>query len=1239
MKSIVSSCRDRFLHGKHARRAAACIFTVLVAAAALIVFFSLSSVGKAQTQEYYCKEEEHIHSEEAGCYKKVLACGFDENIDDIKGNINFEGKHIHTDGCYERVLVCSIPEHRHTDECLTNADNEKNNDCRETVPAETDNKKSLKFEGDGFTSEVEYTAEAAIPDGAELLVKEYDRESETYKKRYAAAASELELKDTAADFRLFDVGIYADGEKTEPSGEVNVTFVFENAEEENVCSVIHFDKKNNEVLDFEEAFDNGNSTISFKTDSFSDFGFSMMNLDEDKYTEENFYLWIFDSSGSKIAGYSDLNKEDSGVLQDVLQYTDTDGSDYHLIPVEYFEKALEGCGYAFNENNTAYCPLRYAPSAYSPGAANSVSASYLSLSDADEDSGEESVKWYVRIQDTTGLEPHRSNIYYFPSGDNIVLNLGNGNGQYEFDDYSGGTSSTAGSQKGPKLRYTIYLNGCADSGNSVTVNLPSNSDLSGRFTVVDETGEHSAVKYDLEKEQAYNYKLVGWINIATGEYYDTSNGSTEAVVYLRDKEGNDISNVFYADWTADSYNSGFSNDSGLKETVSTGNFVSINMFDYNELFNMYSASLVQSGTDSENWTDSGTMYNTPLLGTAPAARNEICPSLIFVNNKTSGYNNTGLLSWPHSMKDWNVWTGDKYMGYMTGGVVDALKVWGITDPHSAFLDMLFDPASTALGVHYVGTADNLFWIDDDGYYKYDSSVAAASYNQKEERFYVYDNPQEVTDVGGSKFTAFLPYNESDENLSDSDGTVNYWFGLNMNVNFYLPTSTDKRNNSSPINQVNGKDMVFNFSGDDDILIFIDDALVLDMSGIHDEAFGSINFTNGTVTVGMDRESVEKVSSGTAAAADLDAETTYLSLGSGSHTMTVYYMERGGSASNLEIMFNLMPVWEYVTDAVQTVTAEKIWKDVYGNILDDAYLADSSFASVDAGLFDKIDLKDITDEEDGETVYTYVYTDENLEENIYKYTVYYDKTAEFEHHIKYPDGQETNEFYSEVNDKGRIIDSKGDAVAWLSENENALYVRIDVEELNNDNNWTYTWEMLDPDAVYTVMELSQDSRYTTADTASDFKTYKYWSIIGETEIEDYIKEEKEAPLEIILTDAAQQTDKNLGSTKEAAGWGVAALKTGDEIKIVTTSLKFSENAVLEAEYIGESLHYTGHYGVTNSKEVNSMPENIKIDAEDSASGVWYIESSGYRADDSSNDEVGTFYIYTELGSRKYYLAAD
>lgn len=105
------------------------------------------------------------------------------------------------------------------------------------------------------------------------------------------------------------------------------------------------------------------------------------------------------------------------------------------------------------------------------------------------------------------------------------------------------------------------------------------------------------------------------------------------------------------------------------------------------------------------------------------------------------------------------------------------------------------------------------------------------------------------------------------------------------------------------------DTVFNFSGDDDMWIYVDGKLVLDLGGSHGQTSGSINFTNGTVTA-TDTATMDysngAVTMNTGSSTK-NIEGLDFSNPRTTHTMTVFYMERGLYDSNLSISFNFKPV--------------------------------------------------------------------------------------------------------------------------------------------------------------------------------------------------------------------------------------------------------------------------------------------------------------------------------------------
>ncbi|QCT72685.1 DUF7601 domain-containing protein [Eubacterium maltosivorans] len=115
---------------------------------------------------------------------------------------------------------------------------------------------------------------------------------------------------------------------------------------------------------------------------------------------------------------------------------------------------------------------------------------------------------------------------------------------------------------------------------------------------------------------------------------------------------------------------------------------------------------------------------------------------------------------------------------------------------------------------------------------------------------------------------------------------------------------------------NGEPMVYEFNGDDDMWVFIDGVLVLDLGGIHDAQSGSIDFSTGIVKwTDIDKQDKQDKGSSTTikeqfkntkkgndmTKADWNGETFADYTG---HEIKVFYMERGAGASNCKMSFNL-----------------------------------------------------------------------------------------------------------------------------------------------------------------------------------------------------------------------------------------------------------------------------------------------------------------------------------------------
>ena len=236
--------------------------------------------------------------------------------------------------------------------------------------------------------------------------------------------------------------------------------------------------------------------------------------------------------------------------------------------------------------------------------------------------------------------------------------------------------------------------------------------------------------------------------------------------------------------------------------------------------------------------------------------------------------------------DWNCWTGSG-MGAHANIVQRTLQngypslnqsVAGSTGS----LNYLFGGASDTSVTDYA-VDGGLLYKDSAGYYTFDSSKQYAQYNKSAKKFDLSSNPR----VGSSETPQFTPFNNR------SDTSYDYSFGMDVTSSFYMPEN----------GKINGKDMVFDFSGDDDVWVFLDDVLVLDLGGIHDEASGQIDFATGKITYGR-----EAAYGGTPAKSLSEAFTnagkTWDSTEYKSHTLKMFYMERGDGGSNCRLRFNM-----------------------------------------------------------------------------------------------------------------------------------------------------------------------------------------------------------------------------------------------------------------------------------------------------------------------------------------------
>ena len=464
----------------------------------------------------------------------------------------------------------------------------------------------------------------------------------------------------------------------------------------------------------------------------------------------------------------------------------------------------------------------------------------------------------------------------------------------------------------PPAQLSLWLDGT--NGNIMSYRGSDNT----KYTVY--SGVEMQLPTTWKSPTKYEYTLAGWVNIKTGDYYLPGDKITVTE-----------NTVLYADWVAVTYDIGRYN-SYVADTVSTSDFITTHVFDYSSLINLLSTNVsvnVSGSNHSETWSHVAN-------GTVSYKGQQT------LNFSFNDHDESGTITNLNSLNDPNKYTGGTavYSGIYTAKLGEIL--FGT--------DNLLNPETGegVVGKHYLGQGDHLFQIDTDptsehyGYYYYDAKLNAASYNQSDQRFYVYDYLERASDSANNdtgKYSDFLPLNSPYANTNgqniqsytyngekgeysgtnhysydsryDSNGSAssrvmaNMWFGMRTDIQFGLPDTPGQRLASGEYGNkdIYGNDMHFHFSGDDDVWILIDGKVALDLGGIHQEAKGDINFATGEISV--NGKSVGKLSGITA----------------GEHTLSILYLERGASMGNCGIYFNLAPRFSLTLEKEDVLTQE------------------------------------------------------------------------------------------------------------------------------------------------------------------------------------------------------------------------------------------------------------------------------------------------------------------------------
>ena len=308
-----------------------------------------------------------------------------------------------------------------------------------------------------------------------------------------------------------------------------------------------------------------------------------------------------------------------------------------------------------------------------------------------------------------------------------------------------------------------------------------------------------------------------------------------------------------------------------------------------------SNSPIQYSEDGENWMDVGS-NPVKFIYTADAKRDvpktiETADTRNLINISMANYYENK--EYCNSFKfDGTGYTGSKEVkqNLVEKNLRDGYPVSNGDNDKGTSLKDLFDGTwNQVIPNTYVTGLNHLFSYDPStGTYSYDSDKNYAYYDidarrNTEKNFIVYERNKYKGNGKHESDGAFMPYSSWDENIDQNK----FAFGMMISFEFLQPKD----------GKINGQDMVFSFSGDDDVWVFIDDKLVLDLGGVHDRAKGSINFADGNVYVnGSGNTTLKNVFS-----SDSNTFADYTS-----HSLKFFYMERGRGDSNCSIKFNLPP---------------------------------------------------------------------------------------------------------------------------------------------------------------------------------------------------------------------------------------------------------------------------------------------------------------------------------------------
>ncbi len=801
--------------------------------------------------------------------------------------------------------------------------------------------------GDGSTYEVTvtYNADARIPSGSVLEVSELMQESEDYQDYLEQTANAVGTAPDALDYlKILDISIMHGDEKVIIQAPVEVRIRLLDKEEEDTegekTKIVHFGEEETVVIDP----DVEGSAVNFEATGFSYYAvtsygatadlagksFAIVQVNTQAQAEQsiennNVYQGraltaTAQNNNTRLAGAtvkvetheSGLNIVTSGTTQIVeWEFESAGGAN------TYYIKAPNGQYLHLDGNDNLR--LSNTPQALTVTAGTGTAAGKVRISNGSR-----------RVQSSVSAAAARTantNQYFYNGNDNtanfVYLTLCeieefNPN-QYPI--YSGEKISVQNLVDGQK--YIIYKNIYNEisgkyedwvidgNGNPVRAydqgdSLSLHSETSPMWVLSILTdGNGQPTGYYIFRNEQTGLILHPLANGTLVKEYDSATSPTTDGVSLKGREGGEYtSTIEYWDGSAmDYYGYQFTTDGEVVLSSATG--------DQSQAFSFAEKKTSQAGLHTVSTVDSAAAGITIHMFNYPNR-----PTIANVTGSDSY--GVGVLPAQHVQARLNA---DGYPVFTNGNN-------GST---------LFSPTSS----YHQGTGNHLFLesvYDSTGYYEYSAFNNFAHYNKNNGTFTVYQEtgtPSPSSNNFYFKRGNFFPFNSlntnnSAQNIYTGDGTLidyenpnhgstlyglsesaDFYFGMTMEFNFLMPKDGYDK----------GTPLVYEFNGDDDLWIYIDGVLILDIGGVHDAFPGSINFATGEITGGnggaggartikdcfknagvfpdgtpWDESRVDEYFNG----------NTFVSYGS--HEFNMFYMEHGAGASNLLTRFNL-PVIE------------------------------------------------------------------------------------------------------------------------------------------------------------------------------------------------------------------------------------------------------------------------------------------------------------------------------------------